>query len=223
MLIVVAGMIGGGKSSLTKLISENFGGIAFYEEANSPILQKFYTATEDEANAKRYPFLLQLEFLNSRFRMIKKCLLEGDNPKINILDRSIYEDAYFMEVNHRLGRISDEEATIYLNLLENMLEEIDELPKKAPDLCIYLKGSFDTFIKRIEKRNRGFEVVDPATKEYFYELWQGYDDWINSQYNASKVVVIDIDKLDFVENETDKEILISELNNVFNDLGLLEA
>ena len=120
MLIVVAGMIGGGKSSLTKLISENFGGIAFYEEANSPILQKFYTATEDEANAKRYPFLLQLEFLNSRFRMIKKCLLEGDNPKINILDRSIYEDAYFMEVNHRLGRISDEEATIYLNLLENL-------------------------------------------------------------------------------------------------------
>lgn len=221
MLLVVAGMIGGGKSSLSKLISEKFGGVAFYEQADSPILQKFYTASEEEATAKRYPFLLQLEFLNSRYKMIKECLLEGDNPKVNVLDRSIYEDAYFMEVNHRLGRISDEEATIYLNLLDNMLEEIDELPKKAPDLCIYLKGSFDTFIRRIEKRNRGFEVVDPATKEYFRELWQGYDTWIANHYKASKVVTIDIDKFDYVNNEADRELILTDLELVLKDMRLI--
>ena len=152
MLITIAGMIGGGKSSLTKIITEEFGGIAYYENANSPILQKFYTASKEEQESKRYPFLLQLEFLNSRYKMIKKCLLEGDNPKLNTLDRSIYEDFWFMEVNRRLGRISEDEAIIYADLLDNMLEDLKELPKRSPDLLIYLQGSFETFKDRIQNR-----------------------------------------------------------------------
>lgn len=220
MLIVVAGMIGGGKSSLTEIVSKEFGGIAFYENANSPILNKFYTASQEELEAKRYPFLLQLEFLNSRFKMIKQCLIEGDNPKVNILDRSLYEDWYFMEINRRLGRISDEEAEIYTGLMENMLEEIEELPKKSPDLCIYLKGSFETFMHRINKRNRGMET-DTDTYDYFKILHEGYDDWVNNYYNASPVLVIDIDKYDYVENITDRKEVLDLIYRKLEELELI--
>lgn len=221
MLITVAGMIGGGKSSLTKLITEEFNGIAYYENANSPILQKFYTASQEEQEAKRYPFLLQLEFLNSRFKMIKQCLLEGDNPKVNTLDRSIYEDQYFMEVNHKLGRISDEEAEIYTNLLNNMLEELEELPKKSPDLLIYLKGSYETFKHRIQNRGRSFEAIDEETDAYFYELWKNYDAWVEECYKASPVVIIDIDKYDYVNNEEDAFEVLQIVNRKLIELDLI--
>lgn len=221
MLITIAGMIGGGKSSLTKLITDEFNGIAFYENANSPILQKFYTASQEEQEAKRYPFLLQLEFLNSRFKMIKQCLLEGDNPKVNTLDRSIYEDQYFMEVNHKLGRISDEEAEIYTNLLNNMLEELEELPKKSPDLLIYLKGSYETFKYRIQNRGRSFEAIDEETDAYFYELWKNYDAWVEECYKASPVVIIDIDKYDYVNNEEDAFEVLQIVNRKLIELDLI--
>lgn len=221
MLITIAGMIGGGKSSLTKIITDEFGGIAYYENANSPILQKFYTASKEEQEAKRYPFLLQLEFLNSRFKMIKQCLLEGDNPKVNTLDRSIYEDFYFMSVNHSLGRISDEEAEIYTNLLDNMLEELEELPKKSPDLLIYLKGSYETFKHRIQNRGRSFEAIDEETDAYFYELWKNYDAWVEECYKASPVVIIDIDKYDYVNNEEDAFEVLQIVNRKLIELELI--
>ena len=221
MLLTIAGMIGGGKSSLTKIITEEFKGLGYYEQADSPILQKFYTASKEEQEAKRYPFLLQLEFLNSRFKMIKKCLIEGDNPKVNTLDRSIYEDFYFMSVNHRLGRISDEEAVIYSNLLENMLEELEELPKKSPDLLIYLKGSFETFKARIENRGRSFEALDQETEAYFHELWKGYDSWVNEYYKASPVLIIDIDKYDYVNNEEHRAEVVRLVNEKLIELNLI--
>lgn len=221
MLITIAGMIGGGKSSLTKIITEEFGGIAYYENANSPILQKFYTASKEEQEAKRYPFLLQLEFLNSRYKMIKKCLLEGDNPKVNTLDRSIYEDFWFMEVNRRLGRISEDEAIIYTDLLDNMLEDLKELPKRSPDLLIYLQGSFETFKERIENRGRSFEAIDEETEAYFYKLWEGYDTWVSEYYKASPVLMINIDKYDYVNNEEDKKEVIKIIKNKLEELKLM--
>jgi deoxyadenosine/deoxycytidine kinase len=221
MLITIAGMIGGGKSSLTKIITEEFGGVAYYENANSPILQKFYTASKEEQESKRYPFLLQLEFLNSRYKMIKKCLLEGDNPKINTLDRSIYEDFWFMEVNRRLGRISEDEAIIYSDLLDNMLEDLKELPKRSPDLLIYLQGSFETFKDRIQNRGRSFEAIDEETEAYFYKLWEGYDTWVSEYYKASPVLVIDIDKYDYVNNEEDKKEVLELVRTRLTELELI--
>lgn len=221
MLITIAGMIGGGKSSLTKIITEEFGGIAYYENANSPILQKFYTASKEEQESKRYPFLLQLEFLNSRYKMIKKCLLEGDNPKINTLDRSIYEDFWFMEVNRRLGRISEDEAIIYSDLLDNMLEDLKELPKRSPDLLVYLQGSFETFKDRIQNRGRSFEAIDEETEAYFYKLWEGYDNWVSEYYKASPVLVIDIDKYDYVNNEEDKKEVLELVRTRLTELELI--
>ena len=106
-----------------------------------------------------------------------------------------------------LGRISELEMNIYEGLLNNMMSELEELPKKAPDIMVYLKGSFETVMKRINLRGRDFEI-DDSLRDYYHFLWEDYDNWINNYYNASEVVVIDMDNLDVVNNEDDKEILI---------------
>ena len=138
-VIVVGGMIGLGKSSVAELLGRELNSEVFYEEVDdNPILPLFYTATPEEIEKNRYPFLLQLWFLDTRFKAIKRALKDNRN----VLDRSIYEDWYFAKKNQELGRISEMEFKIYENLLDNMLEELDELPKKSPDLMVYLKGSF---------------------------------------------------------------------------------
>lgn len=204
MVIVVGGMIGLGKSSVSKIIGEELGTEVFYESVeDNKILPLFYTASEEEIQAKRYPFLLQLYFLDTRFKSIKQALTNNNN----LLDRSIYEDWYFAKVNMELGRISELEFEVYENLVHNMMEELDELPKKAPDLFIYLKGSFETVIERINKRGRGYEL-DESLVDYYRVLWSGYDEWLEKHYNASQVLIIDMDKMDVVNNEADKEVLI---------------
>lgn len=206
-VIVIGGMIGLGKSSTAKILGEYFNSEVFYENVeNNEILPLFYTATEEEAQAKRYPFLLQLEFLNSRFADIKKALKHQNN----VLDRSIYEDWYFAYVNYQLGRISEAEFKIYEKLLANMMEELDELPKKAPDLMVYLKASFETVMFRIGLRGRDFEQ-DVSLMEYYRKLWEGYDEWLYKQYKASDILVIDMDKIDVVNREEDAQFVINEV------------
>lgn len=214
MLITVGAMIGAGKSSLAKIIGEHFGTDVFYESVDdNPILPLFYTASDDEIQQKRYPFLLQLWFLNTRFKSIKKALV-NDN---NVLDRSIYEDWYFAKVNRNLGRISDLEFNIYEELLNNMLEELDDLPKKAPDLMIYLSGRFETILDRIRKRGRGYEL-DESLVSYYKTLWEGYDAWVNEHYNASEVLIINIDKYDYVNNENHKEEVIKLIEDKLKEV-----
>lgn len=204
MLIVVGGMIGLGKSSVAEILGNHFNSEVFYESVDdNPILPLFYSESEEEILKNRYPFLLQLYFLNTRFKSIKEALY-NDN---NVLDRSIYEDLYFAKKNMELGRISELEMNTYEGLLENMLEELKELPKKSPDIMVYLKGSFETVMKRINLRGRDFEV-DESLKEYYHFLWQDYDNWVNNHYNASEVLIIDMDTMDVVNNEADKHKLI---------------
>lgn len=204
MLIVVGGMIGLGKSTVSELIGEHFGAEVFYESVDdNPILPLFYSETEEEIQKRRYPFLLQLYFLNTRFKSIKDALV-ADN---NVLDRSIYEDWYFAKKNMELGRISELEMQTYENLLHNMMEELDELPKKAPDIMVYLKGSFETVLKRINQRGRDFEI-DDNLKDYYHFLWKDYDHWVENHYKSSQVLVIDMDNMDIVNNEEDKKELV---------------
>lgn len=204
MLIVVGGMIGLGKSSVAEILGNHFNSEVFYESVDdNPILPLFYSESEEEILKNRYPFLLQLYFLNTRFKSIKEALY-NDN---NVLDRSIYEDWYFAKKNMELGRISELEMNTYEGLLENMLEELKELPKKSPDIMVYLKGSFETVMKRINLRGRDFEV-DESLKEYYHFLWKDYDNWVNNHYNASEVLIIDMDTMDVVNNEADKHKLI---------------
>lgn len=204
MLIVVGGMIGLGKSSVAEILGNHFNSEVFYESVDdNPILPLFYSESEEEILKNRYPFLLQLYFLNTRFKSIKEALY-NDN---NVLDRSIYEDWYFAKKNMELGRISELEMNTYEGLLENMLEELKELPKKAPDIMVYLKGTFETVMKRINLRGREFEI-DESLKEYYHFLWKDYDNWVNNHYNASEVLIIDMDTMDVVNNEADKHKLI---------------
>ena len=204
MLLVVGGMIGLGKSSVAKILGEHFQSDVFYESVDdNPLLPLFYSESEEEIQRKRYPFLLQLYFLNTRFKSIKEALV-NDN---NVLDRSIYEDWYFAKKNMELGRISQLEMDIYENLLNNMMEELESLPKKAPDIMIYLKGSFETVMNRIKLRGRDFEV-DDSLKEYYHFLWKDYDNWVKNHYKSSEVLVIDMNVMDVVNNEDDKIKLI---------------
>lgn len=209
MVITVGAMIGAGKSSLAKLIGEHFGSEVFYESVeDNPILPLFYTSTEEEIQEKRYPFLLQLYFLNTRFKSIKEALVQDDN----VLDRSIYEDWYFAKVNKDLGRITELEFSIYEGLLNNMMEELAELPKKSPDLMVYLRGSFSTILDRINNRGRGYEL-DKGLVEYYRVLWEGYDEWVTEHYTASQVLIIDIDKYDYVNDKNDAIEVLKLIEN----------
>ena len=214
MLITIGAMIGAGKTSLAELVAKHFNSEVFYESVDdNPILPLFYTASDEEIQTKRYPFLLQLWFLNTRFKSIKQALVEDNN----VLDRSIYEDWYFAKVNKDLGRISDLEFSLYESLLNNMMEELEGMPKKAPDLMIYLSGSFETIIDRIKKRGREYEL-DEGLVSYYYELWKGYDQWIEQHYQASDVLVINIDEVDYVNNENDKKKVLKMIEDKLNEI-----
>ena len=218
MLIVVGGMIGLGKSSVAEILGEHFKSDVFYESADdNPILPLFYSESEEEIQKKRYPFLLQLYFLNTRFKSIKEALVHNNN----VLDRSIYEDWYFAKKNMELGRINELEMKIYEDLLHNMLEELEELPKKAPDVMVYLKGSFETVLNRIALRGREFEI-DDSLKEYYHFLWKDYDAWVENCYNASEVLIIDMDNMDVVNNEADKEKLIELVEEKLREVRATE-
>lgn len=213
-MIVVGGMIGLGKSSVAELLGKHFGTDVFYESVeDNPILPLFYTSTPEEIEKNRYPFLLQLYFLDSRFRAIKKALVHNNN----VLDRSIYEDCYFAKKNAELGRISDIEMKIYEDLANNMMEELKELPKKSPDIMVYLKGSFETVMHRIMKRGRDFEV-DKELEDYYRFLWKGYDEWVHNCYNASEIIEIDMDKIDIVSSEEDALKVIELVSNKLQEI-----
>lgn len=213
-MIVVGGMIGLGKTSYAQMIGEHYNTTIFYESVEgNKILPLFYTASEEEIQEKRYPFLLQLWFLDTRFRAIKQALVD----KNNVLDRSIYEDWYFAKKNLELGRISELEMELYDKILHNMLEELEELPKKAPDLMIYLKGSFETVLSRIKMRGRSYEM-DESLESYYRFLWEGYDNWVYNQYEASEILVIDTDNTDIVKNPEDRTRVLKAIEDKLSEI-----
>lgn len=197
-VIVIGGTVGIGKSTVTEKIAKHLGSQAFYEPVDdNPMLEKFYP------DKPRWAFPIQIFFLNRRFRMIKKALTN----RHNVLDRSIYEDALFARLNYEDGNMSKEEMDCYEDLLDNMLEELNSLEKKSPDLFIYLRGSFETVLHRMALRGRSFELENPENYEYFKRLHARYDDWVFNHYKASDVLVIDMDRLDIHRPEDEKIIL----------------
>lgn len=205
-VIILAGMIGAGKTTYTKYISEHFGSEAFYESVeDNPILERFY---EDK---ERWGFALQVHFLNTRFKSIKEALRHRNN----VLDRSIYEDALFTKINYEQGNIRSEEMNIYLDLLDNMMEEIEGMPKKAPDLLIYLRGSFEKHLEHIQKRGRDYEQSDEHL-EYFKLLHSKYDEWFN-EYKASDTLVFSIDELS-IEDENDRKKILKAIEDKLKEI-----
>lgn len=201
-VIVLAGTIGAGKTSLSKMIAEELGSDVFYESVdNNEILPLFYKDPE------KYSFLLQIYFLNKRFKSIKEALVHDDN----VLDRSIYEDSLLFHLNADLGRATSQEVEVYDELLKNMMEELPfAAKKKHPDLLVHIKVSFETMLKRIEKRNRPFEQLsfDPSLYDYYQELNRRYEKWYED-YNESPKIQIDGDKYNFVEDPEAAEKVVA--------------
>ena len=182
-LIVVAGNIGAGKTSLTERIGARMGWLTGYESvSDNPYLPDFY------ADMKTWSFHLQVYFLGHR---AKQYLDIANDSRSAILDRSIYEDAYiFARALHHMNNLTERDYLAYRRLFELV---VHSLP--APNLLIYLKAPVNVLIQRIQKRARGMETGISA--EYLALLDSFYDDWLKS-FDLCPVLTIRTDNLDYV-------------------------
>lgn len=210
MVITIAGMIGTGKTSLTQILSDKLKVNAFYEPVEeNPVLEQYY------ADPKHYAFVLQIYFINKRFDMIKQAMLSRNA----IVDRSIYEDSLFTRQNFLDGNLHRVEMDTYESLLKNMLSEVSTLPKKSPDLMIYVKNNFDTIRERITKRGRDYEQTT-ALNDYYKSLLQRYDEF-EVGYNASPILTIDGSQYDFVDNQNDQSRVLNIIYDALLEVGSL--
>lgn len=225
MILTLAGVIGAGKSSMTEILANELGTKPFYEPVkDNPILPLFYMGNkmveEGKWKTNPYAFELQIYFLNNRFAMMKEAVQEDNN----ILDRSIYEDKIFMEMNVDQGHATKDEWNVYSNLLDNMMEEYPNFSpyKKAPDLMILIKVNYETMAKRIGKRGREFEQVDqdPSLVQYYKDLIKRYEKW-EHEYDASPLLVIDGNKYDFVESMDDRNTVLDMIEEAMVKNGTL--
>jgi deoxyadenosine/deoxycytidine kinase len=197
VFLAVAGNIGAGKSSLTRLLSERTGWKAFFESVeDNPYLGDFY------ADMKRWSFNLQVYFLSNRFRS-HKAIAEG--PESVILDRVIYEDAEIFARNlHEIGRMDDRDYENYVALYGVMTEFL-----RPPDLLIYLRANVETLLKQIALRGRDFERS--ISREYLEQLNGHYESWI-SRYTRGKLLIIESDGIDFVNRKEDLEAVVKQIH-----------
>ncbi|WP_283574580.1 deoxynucleoside kinase [Limosilactobacillus ingluviei] len=212
-MIVLAGTIGAGKTSLTQMLADHLGTKAYYESVDdNPILPLFYQ------DPQKYGFLLQIYFLNRRLDEIK----EAAQHKLSVMDRSIFEDNLLFRLNADLGRATGTEADIYSSLLGNMLEELPNQPlAKKPSLLIHIKVSFPTMLERIKKRGRAYEQIDadPSLYQYYEELNQRYVDWY-AHYDESPKMMIDGDKYNFVESPAAAKQVLAMVDQKLTELNL---
>ena len=202
MHIAIAGNIGSGKTTLTRLLSKHFGWKPHYEEVdNNPYLESFYD------DMKRWSFNFQIYFLNSRFRQVMDIRKSGDDI---IQDRTIYEDAYIFAANlYDMGLMETRDYQNYQDLFELMSSFL-----QAPDLLIYLRASVPTLVRQIQKRNRDYE--QSIRLDYLKALNKRYENWISS-YNKGKLLIIESDDID-LEKPEDLSIVIEQINGSLNGL-----
>lgn len=209
-MIVLAGVIGAGKSSLTSILAEHLGSQAFYEGVEeNPILPLYYQ------NMKRYTFLLNVYLLNTRLSQINKAVQIPNS----VIDRSIYEDKLFFKMNTDAGTADKTEYDIYSSLVDNMLEDIPNTPSKKPELLIYISVPYDVMLKRIKKRGREYEQIttDPTLADYYQRLIKYYHSWYK-KYDMSPKIKIDGGKYDFIANEADKKAVLKQIDNKLKEL-----
>ena len=205
MHIAIAGNIGSGKTTLTSLLSKQFKWEPHYEDVNdNPYLNDFYD------DMQRWSFNLQIYFLNSRFQQILKI---KKHPKTIIQDRTIYEDAYIFAPNlHAMGLMTTRDFQNYQQLFELMNSFVS-----PPDLMIYLRGTVPALVKQIEKRGRPYE--NNIRIDYLKRLNERYEAWI-STYELGKLLIIDIDEINFAENKEHLGMIIervqAELSGLFS-------
>ncbi len=204
--IAICGNIGSGKTTLAEKLSKHYGWHAMFESVeHNPYLRDFY------GDMTRWAFHLQIYFLNSRFRQVNDI---RESERTTIQDRTIYEDAFIFAANlHKSGHMSERDYQSYLEIFNSMINFV-----KAPDILIYLKADIPKLVQQIEKRGRDFEYA--IRLDYLRNLNEHYENWIGS-YKLGKLLIVDVNNLDFVERIEDFSFIVSridlELNNLFSN------
>jgi len=196
MHIAIVGNIGAGKTTLAQKLSHHFKWDLLLEAVeDNPYLKDFY---ED---MPRWAFHLQIYFLNSRFQQVKQI---NQSSRTIIQDRTIYEDAYIFARNlYQSGLMTQRDYDNYIGIFQSIISMV-----KPPDLMIYLKADLPKLIERIEKRGRDYE--SNIRLDYLRHLNEHYESWIKS-YNLGKLLVIDVNKLDFVSKPEDLGLIINKI------------
>lgn len=197
MHVAIAGNIGAGKTTLTKLLAKHYNWEPQLEDVvDNPYLDDFYN------QMARWSFNLQVYFLNSRFRQVLQIRESG---KDIIQDRTIYEDAHIFAPNlHAMGLMTNRDFGNYRSLFELMESFV-----QAPDLLIYLRSSIPNLVKQIHSRGREYE--NSISIDYLSRLNERYEAWIHG-YNKGKLLIIDVDNLNFVTNPEDLGSIITTID-----------
>jgi deoxyadenosine/deoxycytidine kinase len=203
MHVAIAGNIGAGKTTLTQLLAKHYRWEPQLEDVvDNPYLDDFYNQME------RWSFNLQVYFLNSRFRQVLQIRESG---KDIIQDRTIYEDAHIFAPNlHAMGLMTNRDFENYRSLFELMESFV-----QGPDLLIYLRSSIPNLVKQIHSRGREYE--NSISIDYLSRLNERYEAWIHG-YNKGKLLIIDVDNLDFVSNPEDLGSIITTIDAEINGL-----
>lgn len=203
MHVAIAGNIGSGKTTLTTKLSKHYKWTPHFEDVeNNPYLNDFYKEMQ------RWSFNLQVYFLNSRFRQIID--IKGEDKHF-IQDRTIYEDAYIFAPNlHSMGLMSTRDFENYQELFSLMDSLVD-----GPDLLIYLRATVPTLVSQIQKRGRDYE--NSIRLDYLTQLNDRYEAWI-SDYNKGNLLIIDVDNINFSDNEEDLGSIIEKIDAKINGL-----
>ena len=203
MHIAIAGNIGAGKTTLTKLLAKHYRWEPQFEDVlENPYLEDFYNKME------RWSFNLQIYFLNSRFRQILEIRESG---KDIIQDRTIYEDAYIFAPNlHAMGLMTNRDFENYRSLFD-LMESVVE----GPDLLIYLRSSIPNLVSQIHKRGREYE--NTISIDYLSRLNERYEAWAH-EYDKGNLLIVDVDHLNFVDNPEDLGTIINRIDAELNGL-----
>lgn len=203
MHIAIAGNIGSGKTTLTKLLAKHYGYRPLYESTDTnPYINSFY---ED---MRRWSFNLQIYFLHTRFKQLVDIRKTGANI---VQDRTLYEDAYIFAPNlHAMGLMNTRDFENYTQMFELVSSFI-----QPPDLLIYLRGDVPSLIRQIQKRGREFE--NAIRLDYLTSLNQRYENWI-SEYDKGKMLIVNIEELNFADNPEDLGVVINKIDAEFNNL-----
>jgi deoxyadenosine/deoxycytidine kinase len=203
MHIAVAGNIGAGKTTLAGLLAKHYGWEAHFEDVDeNPYLNDFYD------DMKRWSFALQIHFLNSRFNQVMSLRKSG---KDIIQDRTVYEDAYIFAPNlESMNLMPRRDFDNYLSLFNIMSALV-----QPPDLLIYLRASIPTLVNHIQERGRDYE--ETIRLDYLKRLNERYEAWI-SGYKNGKLLIIDVDNINFLKNPKDLSAVINKIDAHLNGL-----